>query len=274
MSHRTLPVSSRAPGQSGKRRVVHCAPGSCGDGLSSHFMDDRSVPEWVELLNELAGELRHQRDTQATLNAIVAGAVDLIPGASWAGVSVITGGEAQIEAATDPVVTTLDRLQMSLGDGPFEQALFRHRSVHIADMTADSRWPALGRAAADLGAHSALWFRLFAEDGRLAVLTIYGAQSHAFAADSLVIGDVLAQHASFALIGAEAADQFNQALASRDVIGQAKGLLMQQRQLSGLQAFELMMRTSQDANIKLVEIARWVVSEHENALESDTQSRG
>ncbi|MCV7435063.1 ANTAR domain-containing protein [Mycolicibacterium bacteremicum] len=237
-------------------------------------MDDRSVPEWVELLNELAGDLRHQRNTQATLNAIIAGAVDLIPGASWAGVSVVTDGEVQIEAATDPVVTTLDRLQVSQGDGPFAQALHRHRSVHVADMTADSRWPALGRAAADLGAHSALWFRLFFQAGRLAVLTIYGAESHAFAADSLVIGDVLAQHAASALIGAEAADQFNQALASRDVIGQAKGLLMQQRQLSGLQAFELMIRTSQDANIKLVDIARWVVAEHENALESDTQSRG
>lgn len=235
----------------------------------SLVMDDRSVPAWVDTLGDLADELQHQRNTRSTLATIVAGAVDMIPGARWAGVSVITEGRVEVEAATDPLVTKLDQLQSALGDGPWGQALLRQRSVHVADMAAESRWPELGHAAADLGAHSALWFRLFVKFDRLAVLTIYGAEPHAFSADSLVIGDVLAQHASFAMLGAEAADQFNQALASRDVIGQAKGLLMQQRQLTGLQAFEIMIKTSQNANIKLVEIARWIVSEHEAAVQPD-----
>ena len=55
--------------------------------------------------------------------------------------------------------------------------------------------------------------------------------------------------------------QFNAALASRDVIGQAKGVLMHRENLTGMQAFALLLKTSQNANIKLIEIARWVVEQ-------------
>ncbi|MGW0162606.1 GAF and ANTAR domain-containing protein [Mycobacterium sp. NPDC003323] len=232
-------------------------------------MDDRSVPEWVEMLGALAGQLQHQRETSATLQTIVAGAVDMVPGARWAGVSVVTDGRVETEAATGPIIGELDHAQTSLDEGPWEQALRRHRSVHVADMSTDARWPRLGQAAVRRGVRSALWLRLFATEGRLAVLTIYGDEPGVFAANSLLIGDVLAQHASFAMLGAEAEDQFNQALASRDLIGQAKGLLMHERKLNGLQAFELLIKTSQNANIKLVEVARWLVSEHEATLPTE-----
>lgn len=60
--------------------------------------------------------------------------------------------------------------------------------------------------------------------------------------------------------------QLQTALASRDVIGQAKGILMARERLSGLQAFQLLLRTSQHTNIKLVDIARWIVDDHETRL--------
>lgn len=81
-------------------------------------MDDRSVPAWVDTLGDLADELQHQRNTQSTLATIVTGAVDMIPGAQWAGVSVITEGRVEVEAATDPLATKLDQLQSSFGGGP------------------------------------------------------------------------------------------------------------------------------------------------------------
>jgi hypothetical protein len=111
-----------------------------------------------------------------------------------------------------------------------------------------------------------LSFRLFVIDDTLGALNLFGNHEAAFDEESLLIGGVLAQHASIAMIGATAEAQFDVALASRDMIGQAKGLLMQREHLTGLQAFALLLKTSQNANIKLVEIARWVVDQHESEL--------
>jgi AmiR/NasT family two-component response regulator len=60
------------------------------------------------------------------------------------------------------------------------------------------------------------------------------------------------------------------ALASRDVIGQAKGILMHRDNLIGLQAFATLIHASKDTNIKLVDVARWIVSEHESGVTGGT----
>ena len=54
------------------------------------------------------------------------------------------------------------------------------------------------------------------------------------------------------------------ALASRDIIGQAKGILTHRDNLTGLQAFAALTRASQETNVKLVTVARWLVNEHES----------
>ena len=68
------------------------------------------------------------------------------------------------------------------------------------------------------------------------------------------------------MAGAAAEGQFKAGLASRDVIGQAKGLLMQRDRLTGMQAFAMLTRASQETNMKLVDVASWLVSEHEDGL--------
>ncbi|WP_246182766.1 ANTAR domain-containing protein [Mycolicibacterium grossiae] len=82
------------------------------------------------------------------------------------------------------------------------------------------------------------------------------------------IGELVAQHASVALVGSKAEAQFDRALASRDVIGQAEGILMHRENLSSTAAFALLLKTSQNSNLKLVDIARWLVDEHNNRLDT------
>jgi AmiR/NasT family two-component response regulator len=45
-------------------------------------------------------------------------------------------------------------------------------------------------------------------------------------------------------------------LASRDVIGQAKGMLMERCKVTGDMAFALLVKASQETNRKLTEVAR------------------
>jgi AmiR/NasT family two-component response regulator len=56
-------------------------------------------------------------------------------------------------------------------------------------------------------------------------------------------------------------EQLRQALGTRDVIGQAKGILMERLGIDSIAAFAMVVKASQDTNIKVVDIARWLVNE-------------
>jgi transcriptional regulator with GAF, ATPase, and Fis domain len=227
---------------------------------------DSSPAELAQVLGDLALELQDQTDIESTLQAIVDGAIEIVPGARWAGISLIKGREVQSRASSHQLVAELDKAQTSFNEGPCLSALRDHHTILIDDMAAETRWPRFTRTAADRGAQSLLAFQLFVRRETLGALNLYGGETEVFTEDSIFVGEVLAQHASVAFVGAAAESQFQSGLASRDMIGQAKGILMHREKLSSVQAFELLLRTSQHANIKLVEIARWVVDQHESGV--------
>ena len=74
------------------------------------------------------------------------------------------------------------------------------------------------------------------------------------------MGSVFATHAAVALAGAQQDEQMQKALQGRDVIGQAKGILMAQQGVSADEAFDILRRASQRMNIKLRELAERVAS--------------
>ena len=107
---------------------------------------------------------------------------------------------------------------------------------------------------------------MFVRSGNLGSLNLYGGAPGVFGEESVLIGGLFAQHASVALVGAAGMSQMRDALCSRDDIGQAKGILMHREGLTGEAAFQLLLRTSQNANIKLVDVARWVIERHVSGL--------
>ena len=107
---------------------------------------------------------------------------------------------------------------------------------------------------------------MFVRSGNLGSLNLCGGAPGVFGEESVLIGGLFAQHASVALVGAAGMSQMRDALCSRDDIGQAKGILMHREGLTGEAAFRLLLKTSQNANIKLVEVARWVIERHVSGL--------
>ena len=103
-----------------------------------------------------------------------------------------------------------------------------------------------------------LSFRLFAEGDTMGALNLYSKERAAFDDRALAIGSVFATHAAVALASAQHDEQMLQALLSRDVIGQAKGILMAQQQVTAEEAFEILRRASQRMNMKLRELAERV----------------
>lgn len=229
-------------------------------------MSEPSQP-LAQALGELAVDMHAQADATALLQTIVAASVAIVPGARWAGISQVAGREIQPRVPSDPLVAELDELQLHQDEGPCLSALREHHTVRIDDTAIDGRWPKYARAAADRGVRSMLSYRLFMERQTLGSLNLYGDRAVAFSEESEVIGGIIAQHAAVAIIGSAAESQFQAALAGRDVIGQAKGILMHRDKLTGLQAFALLTRVSQQTNTKLLDVAKFVVVEQESQAE-------
>jgi GAF domain-containing protein len=228
------------------------------------------------MLGDLAVEMQSLTESRAVLTAIVSAAVHIVPGASWAGICLASRRKAAPEVAVDDVATRLDRLQTDMGEGPALSAMRDRRTVLVDDLEAETDWPSFSSTAVTLGVRSVLSYRLFVTGENLGALNLYGAAPHAFSPEAVAVGEVLAQHAAVALADASLEEQLQSAVSSRDVIGQAKGILMQRDGLTGLQAFATLTRASQETNIRLVDVARMFVADHEAVIggqESTKRSR-
>lgn len=232
-------------------------------------MNSENTRQLAEVLGNLAIEMQSLHETAAVLRTIVAGAIDVVPGTSCAGISRVSGRNVTSEMPSDPIAAELDQLQTELNEGPALSVLRERHTIFIKNMSEETRWPNFVVAAARLGVHCMLSFRLFVTGESLGALNLYGEAPEALNQDSLAVGEILAQHAAVSMAGTAAEEQLQLAVASRDIIGQAKGILMHRDNLTGIQAFNVLIQASQETNIKLVDVARWLVNEHESKLHGD-----
>lgn len=207
-------------------------------------------------LADIARELQHQDDTEIVLSGIVYAALELVPHTSDASVSLITGHRTiESRAASSELPRRVDALQSETGQGPCLDASYEQRVVSVPDLSTDARWPDFSRQAFDLGARSMLSFQLFVNGDHLGALNLFGEKVDAFDAESERIGALVAAHAAVAVAGTQQVSQLTQALDTRDLIGQAKGILMERFKITSQQAFLLLSRASSELNIKLRDVA-------------------
>jgi GAF domain-containing protein len=163
-----------------------------------------------------------------------------------------------MQAATAELAQRVDQVQYDTGQGPCLDAIREQRTVRVSDMRTETRWPQFTRRAAQLGVVSTLSFQLFVQRDNLGSLNLCAQQADAFDDESEHVGLLVAAHAAVALSGAQHQQHLSTALGSRDLIGQAKGILMERYKLTAGQAFAVLARTSQESNTKLVNVARTV----------------
>ncbi len=217
--------------------------------------------ELAETFADVARALLGEDDVESTLTKITTLAVETIDGCDHAGVSLIKGREISTPAASDDVPVQVDAIQYETDQGPCLDAIREHETFRTGDLAAEGRWPEFSRRAAEeTGVASMLSFRLFADPDTMGALNLYSKQRHAFDEEAVAVGSVFATHAAVALAAAQHDEEMQKALQSRDVIGQAKGILMAQQDVSAAEAFDILRRASQRMNIKLRELAERVAS--------------
>jgi GAF domain-containing protein len=210
-----------------------------------------------DVMSRTARRLQEEHgDIEGTLQAITAVAVTVVPHAEECGISYVIGRRRiESRASSGDLPREVDALQERLRQGPCFDAVWEHEIVRVTDVRADERWPDFTQEAADLGVGSMLCFQLFVAGDQLGALNLYARTPGAFDEESQEIGLMFAAHAAVALAGAEHEQHLRLAVTSRDVIGQAKGILMERHKLTAVQAFGVLARVSQELNRRLVDIA-------------------
>jgi GAF domain-containing protein len=198
-------------------------------------------------------------ELEPTLAAIASTAVTMLSPARYAALTVLSRGELIPRASTGEPPLLLDRLQQKLGDGPCIHAAKYQSVFRIEDTGEDDRWPRFCAEAARLEVRSMLCVPLWIDERGLGALSLYADQPAAFSDPHERVAVLLATFAALALAEAQRADQLHDALGNRDVIGQAKGILMERHRVSADAAFSVLSRVSQAQNLKLAEIARRLV---------------
>jgi GAF domain-containing protein len=206
-------------------------------------------------------------DIETLLNRVADLAVEQLDGCDMAGVTMMGKDGPTTAVFTNPAAPDIDAAQYAAGRGPCLDA-FRTGTIKRIDETAeDLRWPAFATAAMDAGVRSALALPLVTEEAPLGALNMYSYDAGTFQ-DSEQIAAVFVAHAASILSNAQSywasrtlSEQLQQALASRPVIEQAKGILMNEHRCDADQAFQLLQEGSQHTNRKLRVLAAEIVEQ-------------
>jgi DNA-directed RNA polymerase specialized sigma24 family protein len=236
-----------------------------GGGPEEMADPDTRTVDLTATLSEVARALFAAGGVAETLQSVVDQAVAAIDGCDFAGIFTVNGEEVATAVHSDPKVVEIDILQQMTGEGPCLDAIEQQTTVYAEDLADDGRWATFGPEAAEAGVRCALAFHLYA-NGNLGALNLYARYPLAFGATDRAKGLIFATLSGLALGGAHShedegrrADNLNQALATREIIGQAQGILMERERITADQAFDILRRASQHLNIKLREVAQDLV---------------
>ncbi|WSQ10328.1 ANTAR domain-containing protein [Streptomyces sp. NBC_01231] len=212
--------------------------------------------ELAEALTVAAQQLHDTVTPHNTMRTAVRLAVHLLPGADHAGISVIERAQHRRTVAwTDEVVRFAESGHAGREQAPYWENLWSAPVVRLEDSDADDGEAALS----ELGLRSALSLRLRADRRRLTVLTAYSRKPRAFDEVATRVGRLFTAHVSLALDSATVREQLTEAMRTRDLIGQATGILMERMDMDAAEAFDSLVKASQRENIKLRDLARRIV---------------
>ncbi|MDT7741501.1 MAG: hypothetical protein QOE59_579 [Actinomycetota bacterium] len=232
-------------------------------------MDSGTHDELVVALRAAAHTLaRHRsiRDLEQTLEQIVAAAVTTIPGVDAGSISMTEDGRIETRHPTTDTIRKLDETQSELHQGPCITALEEPPPTGIVvadDLAGDDaqRWPEFARRAVETGYRGVMSTQLSVGGGIRAALNLYSATPQAFDEEVRALAGLFGIQASILLYGADTAAQLQRAVDSRDLIGQAKGILRERFGVDDEGAFQMLVKSSQETNMKLTAVAQWLTED-------------
>lgn len=205
---------------------------------------------------------RPDTDSDSVVAELAEHAAVEIPGAQYAGITLTRNAKhVETPATTHHWPLLLDKIQQRHLEGPCLTAAWEEKTVHVRDLETDQRFPNYRKdALEETPIRSIMAFQLFIAGESLGALNVYAEEPDVFGDESRTLGLIFAAHSSVAWNAARRESQFQKALISRDVIGQAKGMIMERYRVDAVQAFELLRKLSQNSNVPLTRVASDLVA--------------
>lgn len=212
-----------------------------------------------EFYSEMAMHLHEQETTEATVDLITKYA-RVATECDDAGI-LLSPARQRLEtvSATSERVEISHALQRELDEGPCLDAIDGYGVYLSPDVEIDPRWPRWGPKVADLGLHGVMSVRLETKNRRYGSLNLYAERRGEFSEADLALAQIFARHASIALATAHHEEGMQVAIDVRKLIGQAQGILMERFDVDADSAFAVLRRYSQHHNMKIQDVAGWVV---------------
>lgn len=211
---------------------------------------------------QMSRAMLNRPSVDETLQGIVDLAARTVNGAMSAGITVVDRERRLVTRAyTDELVVKVDEAQSRYHEGPCLSAGEQPHEVvfRIDDMSAEQRWPRFADAAARLGVRSMIACSLPSEHGGTAALNLHASKPAAFDEAAAEIASIYAAHSSAALNQVSLIASLRTAMVSRQVIGEATGILMERHRVDSRHAFGMLVQASQRLNVKLRLVAEYVV---------------
>jgi len=226
-----------------------------------------SAGELSAELSRLARTLQSQQvldfDSDRLLLEVTQTAVQLLPGVAYGGVALVVNRRRRTlesVAATGAVPRMLDKLQDQFQQGPCLESIWNLYTVRVENYEYETRWPDFVAAVmAETSVRSSLSIQLYTNEHELGTLNLYSEEPGTFTNDVEETALSLAAHAAIGLASSRRSDELQSALASRDIIGQAKGIIMERFNVPAGAAFTLLTKLSQESNAPLYEVARKLI---------------
>jgi transcriptional regulator with GAF, ATPase, and Fis domain len=255
VGEKNKPHDDPAPG------VCSGADGEGGDVRQAHTSGGVSMDSGVAReLSELARELQAENDPQQVMQRVVDAAVEEIPGATVAAITLLQRGQFSSPVHSDELAVRIGEIEVRNGEGPCVDTSRQELTVRSDDLRSEQRWPRFAAEVVELGVLSAISFQLFVEADSMGALDVYSDTAHAFDDDAENIGLLLASHAAIAMSAIREVTNLHTAMDTRDLIGQAKGILMERYKVSAARAFDLLLLSSHNTNTKLRDVAENLTS--------------
>ena len=223
-------------------------------------MDGQLLSEtFVELTDTMVADF----DIIDFLHVLTQRSVDLLDVSAAGLLLADPRGELRVVAASSEAARLLELFQLQSDQGPCLDCFRSGQPVAATDLSADQRWPEFADAAEQAGfsAVQALPMRL--RDQVIGALNLFRGTAGAFDADSVRVGQALADVATISLLHERSMrrsdtlnEQLQAALNSRVIIEQAKGKLAERLGIDVNQAFTLLRDQARNSNQRLSDLAR------------------
>ena len=223
----------------------------------------------VDVIREFTGTLLNPFDLPDVLHRLTEHSIEVLD-ASGCGIMLEDDhGELAFAAASNDDVIAIERHQERAHEGACFEAYTRNEVVAIADATSlRERWPAYAARLDEAGLRAVIGVPMNAFAQTIGVINIYRSGGGAWTPEEIEAAEIVASvGAGYIVYGTDMraqhdlAQQLQAAISSRDLIGQAKGILMEREGMSAEAAFTALRQFSQHSNRKLHEVAMEIVGQ-------------